>query len=80
MFHHCLVPIQAVLPSLDTVEDLRQLCSKVAACDSSISGGEIQTMLWLFALAWPCAGMGHGQQGCRGPAAPHVSSARWSRA
>lgn len=40
-FHHCLVPVQAVTNNLETFDDLRQLCGKVAECDVGASEGPL---------------------------------------
>ena len=40
VFHHCLVPVTAVISGLDTIEDWRQRCLDVARCDAQSSKGE----------------------------------------
>ena len=39
MFYHALVPIQAVINNLESVEDLKQHCCNVCACDSAKQSG-----------------------------------------
>ena len=43
VFYHALVPIQAVISNLETVDDLRQHCQNVCSCDSAKQSGEGQT-------------------------------------
>lgn len=47
MFYHALVPIQAVINNLESVEDLKQHCCNVCACDSAKQSGACRRkVLW----------------------------------
>ena len=44
VFLHCLVPVSAVLPNLDSIEDLRQRCLDVARSDTETGHGAAQSI------------------------------------
>jgi hypothetical protein len=46
VFHHCLVPVQAVTNNLESFEDLRNQCRKVAECDVAASEGVRWTFIY----------------------------------
>lgn len=53
VFHHCLVPVQAVITNLESFDDLRHQCLKIAECDVQAVNGNLLQRLFACKCLWP---------------------------
>jgi hypothetical protein len=47
VFQHCLVPVQAIIPALESIDDLRQQSLAVSRCDPEVRDGTLHHLLMM---------------------------------